>query len=157
MSESDWKTFLGASLSLLVVYAASASPIPLYGLYRAEDGLSYSDLSLSAVIYFVGAVTALLVFSRVSSHLGRRPMSRMALLLGALGDVLLMTVHAPSLTAGRCTASSASMLLLWRRIVSKRKRNSSVIRTRPYSLLLAASRRFGAKAVNHNQTLFGLL
>lgn len=24
-------------------------------------------------------------------------------------------------------------------------------------LLLAASRRFGAKAVNHNQTLFGLL
>lgn len=46
--DSDWKTFLGASLSLLVVYAASATPIPLYGLYRAEDGLSYGDLRADA-------------------------------------------------------------------------------------------------------------
>ncbi|HBO1017310.1 TPA: MFS transporter [Pseudomonas aeruginosa] len=96
MSETDWKTFLGASLSLLVVYASSASPIPLYGLYRAEDGLSYGDLSLSAVVYFVGAVTALLVFGRLSSHLGRRPLSLLALLLAALGCVVLMTVHTPA-------------------------------------------------------------
>ncbi|MGG2396696.1 MFS transporter [Pseudomonas sp. SH1-B] len=94
--DSDWKTFLGASLSLLVVYAASATPIPLYGLYRAEDGLSYGDLSLSSVVYFAGAVTALLVFGRLSSHLGRRPLSLVSLLLGMLACAVLMTVHGPA-------------------------------------------------------------
>ncbi|MDH2431398.1 MFS transporter [Pokkaliibacter sp. MBI-7] len=100
--DADWRTFIGASLSLLVVYAASATPIPLYGLYRAQDGLSYGDLSLSAVVYFVGAVTALLVLGRLSSHLGRRPLSLLALLLVVLACAVLLNVHSPGpLLVGR--------------------------------------------------------
>ena len=102
MKQGEGVSFVGASLSLLVIYAASATPIPLYGLYREADNLSYGDLSLSAVVYFVGAVTALLVFGRLSNHLGRRPVSLLALLLTAVACVVLMTVHsAEPLLIGR--------------------------------------------------------
>ena len=40
--------FAGAACSLVAVFAASASPIPLYELYRRTDGLSHADLSLTA-------------------------------------------------------------------------------------------------------------
>jgi MFS family permease len=95
-------TFAGASLSLMATYAASATPIPLYGMYRAVDGLSYGDLALSSVVYFAGAVTALLVFGRLSDHLGRRPIALLALILAALACLCLLFVHAPApLLAGR--------------------------------------------------------
>lgn len=92
---ADKVSFVGASLSLLAVYAVSATPIPLYGIYRTVDGLSYSDLSLSAVVYFLGAVTSLVVFGRLSNHLGRRPVALLALLLAALACVFLLFVHHP--------------------------------------------------------------
>lgn len=53
-------SFVGASLSLMVTYVTSAVPIPLYGTYQLEDHVSYLGLPLSSVIYFIGAVTALL-------------------------------------------------------------------------------------------------
>ena len=101
-STYERSTFIGASLSLVMAYAASATPIPLYGVYRAADGLSYGDLSLSSVVYFVGAVTALLVFGRLSNHLGRRPMATLALVLSALACLVLTQVHGPTpLIVGR--------------------------------------------------------
>src|SRR3954447_2196593 len=51
--------FAGAACSLVAVFAASASPIPLYELYRRTDGLSHADLSLTAVAYFVAVMAAL--------------------------------------------------------------------------------------------------
>lgn len=103
MNETDeLSTFVGAGLSLVTVYAASATPIPLYGVYRAVDGLSYSDLSLSSVVYFLGAVTALLVFGRLSNHLGRRPMAVLTLALTALACGVLSQVYAAApLIVGR--------------------------------------------------------
>lgn len=86
--------FIAASASLVAVFAASATPIPLYGVYRAADGLSYSDLSLTAVSYFSGAVLALLVFGRLSNHLGRRPVILLSLGLTALACLILL--HVPS-------------------------------------------------------------
>jgi len=95
-------TFFGASLALVIAYAAAATPIPLYGLYRMEDGLTYGDLSMSSVVYFLGAVTALLVFGRLSNHLGRRPMAVLTLLLTGLACAVLTQVHGPApLIAGR--------------------------------------------------------
>lgn len=99
---ADTVSFVGASLSLLAVYAVSATPIPLYGIYRTVDGLSYSDLSLSAVVYFLGAVTALVVFGRLSNHLGRQPVALLALSLAALACISLLFVHdASPLLLGR--------------------------------------------------------
>src|SRR4051794_41933642 len=64
----SWIGFIGAACSLVAVFAASASPIPLYELYRRTDGLSHADLSLTAVAYFVAVIAALLLFGRMSHH-----------------------------------------------------------------------------------------
>lgn len=94
--------FLAATASLIAIFAASASPIPLYSLYRRANGLSYIDLSLTAVGYFAGAVTALLVFGRLSNHLGRRFVSLLALGLAAVACLILLDVtSATPLIAGR--------------------------------------------------------
>ena len=111
----DGLTFVAASLSLVMAYAASATPIPLYGIYQAVDGVSYGALSLSAVVYFAGAVTALLVFGRLSNHLGRRAVSLLTVALAGLASVKLMTVHeaAPPSPAG-CGLPAPSAWACWR-------------------------------------------
>ena len=81
--------FAGASCSLVAVFAASASPIPLYEIYRRTDGLSHADLALTAVAYFVAVMATLLVFGRLSNHVGRRPVSLAALALTAAGCLVL--------------------------------------------------------------------
>jgi len=86
-------SFAAAALTLIATFVASAVPIPLYGLYRAQDGLSYLDLSLSSVVYFIGAITALLVFGRLSNHTGRRPTALLAVGLTALAAFLFLDVH----------------------------------------------------------------
>ncbi len=85
-----------------MAFAVSATPIPLYDIYRRADGLTYSDLSLTAVVYFVGAVTALLVFGRISDHLGRKPATFLVFGLEAAACILLLDVtSALPLIAGR--------------------------------------------------------
>src|SRR3954451_22300924 len=94
--------FAAAACSLVAVFAASASPIPLYELYRRTDGLSHADLSLTAVAYFVAVMAALLVFGRMSNHVGRRPVAVAALLITAAGTLVLTAVHSVApLIAGR--------------------------------------------------------
>src|SRR3954469_10569208 len=94
--------FAGAACSLVAVFAASASPIPLYELYRRTDGLSHADLSLTAVAYFVAVMAALVVFGRLSNHLGRRPVALAALVVTAAGTLVLTEVHSVApLIAGR--------------------------------------------------------
>ncbi len=95
-------SFIAATASLLMVYLASAAPIPLYGIYRAEDALSYTDLSLSSVFYFAGAVSALVIFGRLSNHFGRRPVALLSVAMTALACLLFFNVHsATPLLAGR--------------------------------------------------------
>ncbi len=94
--------FWAATVAMLVAFAASATPIPLYDVYRRTEGLTYSDLSLTAVVYFVGAITALLVFGRVSNHLGRKPVTFLAFGLAAAASLILLNVSsALPLIAGR--------------------------------------------------------
>jgi MFS family permease len=94
--------FVVAACSLAAVFAASASPIPLYEIYRRTDGLTHADLALTAVTYFVAVMAALLVFGRLSNHRGRRPVSLAALGLTAAGCVVLTDVHSVApLLAGR--------------------------------------------------------
>src|SRR4051795_7778369 len=94
--------FAAAACSLVAVFAASASPIPLYELYRRTDGLSHADLSLTAVAYFAAVMVALVVLGRVSNHVGRRPVAIAALLVTAAGTLVLTEVHSVEpLIAGR--------------------------------------------------------
>lgn len=85
--------FISATLALLVVFAASAAPIPLYDVYRREDGLSYNDLALTAVVYFIGAITALMIFGRISNHIGRKPVIFFTFALAAIASILFLDIN----------------------------------------------------------------
>ena len=90
-----------ASLALVATFAASASPIPLYNTYRAENGVTNADLSLTAVAYFVGTIAALLCLGRLANHLGRRPASVARLLLVAGCGVLTNVTGIVPIVVGR--------------------------------------------------------
>jgi MFS family permease len=66
-----------------VALFASATPSPIYGIYRQEWGFSPSVLTLIYATYAFGVLAALLLAGRVSDEVGRRPV-----LLVALGSLL---------------------------------------------------------------------
>lgn len=82
--------FIGASLSLLLLFSASASPIPLYGHYAELLGMDKGALSLTSVMYFVGTLIALVFFGRLSNHWGRKRTIYMTLALGIAGCMLFI-------------------------------------------------------------------
>src|SRR3954453_14207981 len=85
--------FVSAVVSLVVSFATAAAPIPLYNLYRAEDGFTHFGVSMAIVRYSVGAMVGLLVLGRLSNHLGRRVTAIGSLGLLLLGCLLLLDVH----------------------------------------------------------------
>lgn len=94
--------FVAAAASLVAIFAASASAIPLYEFYRRADDLTHADLAMTAVAYFLAVIVALLVLGRLSDHLGRRPVALLALALAAAGTLVLTDVHSVTpLIAGR--------------------------------------------------------
>lgn len=82
-----------ATCALVFVFAAAGTPIPLYNTYRAEDGITKGDLGMISVAYFLAAATSLLVFGRLSNHLGRRPVAIAAIFSAALSCALLISTH----------------------------------------------------------------
>ncbi|WP_198961526.1 MFS transporter [Pseudonocardia sp. MH-G8] len=94
--------FVSAVVSLVAAFAAVGSTIPLFNIYRAEEGFTNADISITVVAYSVATLTTLLVLGRLSNHLGRRPISIAGLVLLLLGCVLLLNVHGIGiLIAGR--------------------------------------------------------
>jgi MFS family permease len=85
--------FVSAVISLLAVFAAVGSTIPLFNVYRAEEGFTNADISITVVTYSGATLATLLVLGRLSSYLGRRPTSIASLVLLVLGCVLLLNVH----------------------------------------------------------------
>lgn len=84
--------FVVATISLLFVFAAGASSIPLYNTYQRVDHVTDTDFSIATVAYFVCAVFGLLVLGRLSNYLGRRPVTIAALLLAVAGTLTLTMV-----------------------------------------------------------------
>ncbi|MEV0159657.1 MFS transporter [Nonomuraea fuscirosea] len=94
--------FVSAVLSLVAVFAAVGSTIPLFNIYRAEDGFTNAGISLTVVAYSAATLSTLLVLGRVSNHVGRRPTAIASLGLLVLGCLLLLNVHdIGTLIAGR--------------------------------------------------------
>ncbi|GLQ53299.1 MFS transporter [Devosia nitrariae] len=85
--------FSSAVLALVATFAAAASPIPLYNIYRAEEGFTNFGISMAIVTYSVGTMTALLILGRLSNHLGRRITAIASLGLILAGCLLLLNVH----------------------------------------------------------------
>lgn len=103
--------FVGATCSLTAIYAASSAPIPLLNTYLQTLDLTSGDLSMTAVAYFVGCVISLLMFARVSDHMGRRPVALVTLGLAVIGCIIYIYVqNASMLLAGRFVQGIASGL-----------------------------------------------
>lgn len=86
-------TFVSTEVSLMAVFAAVGSTIPLFNIYRSEDGFTNAGISLTVVAYSAATLSALLVLGRLSNHVGRRPTSIASLGLLVLGRLLLLKVH----------------------------------------------------------------
>ncbi|MEV6849394.1 MFS transporter [Actinoplanes sp. NPDC051411] len=99
-----------ASASFVLIFVSAGTPIPLYNLYRAHDGLTNADLSVVTAVYLAAAAVSLLVFGRLSDHLGRL-VGAGALTSSALGLVILLGVDglAP-LATGRALQGLATGL-----------------------------------------------
>jgi hypothetical protein len=65
--------FVSAVVSLVAAFAAVGSTIPLFNIYRAEDGFTNAGISMTVVAYSVGTIGTLLVLGRLSNYVGRRP------------------------------------------------------------------------------------
>lgn len=87
------RAFVSAVVSLVAVFAAVGSTVPLFNIYRAEDGFTNAGISLTVVAYSVGTFGTLLVLGRLSNHVGRRPTVIASLGLLVLGCLLLLNVH----------------------------------------------------------------
>src|SRR3954462_9013003 len=85
--------FVSAACSLVFVFAAAGTPIPLYNTYRAEDGITNADLAVVSVGYFVAAAASLLMLGRLSNYVGRRPLALAALASAALSSLMLIGTH----------------------------------------------------------------
>jgi MFS family permease len=85
--------FVSAVVSLVAAFAAVGSTIPLFNIYRAEDGFTNAGISMTVVAYSAATLSTLLVLGRLSNHLGRRPTALASLGLVVLGCLLLLNVH----------------------------------------------------------------
>lgn len=72
--------------ALVTVLGGSAAPTPLYALYQRDWGLTPLMLSLVFAIYALALLSVLLVFGRLSDHLGRKPviLAGLAVLVGSM-------------------------------------------------------------------------
>jgi MFS family permease len=94
--------FVSPVVSLVVAFAAVGSTIPLFNVYRAEDGFTNAAITLTVVAYSVATLGSLLVLGRLSNHVGRRPVAIASLGLLVLGCLLLLHVYdIGTLIAGR--------------------------------------------------------
>src|ERR1700712_2275371 len=56
---------------LLLFLAASSAPTPLYAIYQAEWGFSPITVTVVFGVYAVAVLSSLLVFGKLSDHIGR--------------------------------------------------------------------------------------
>jgi MFS family permease len=87
------QTFVAAVVAFVVAFVAVGATVPLFNIYRAEDGLTNADISLAIVAYSAATLVTLLVLGRVSNFLGRRLVSIGSLMLLLIGCVLFLYVH----------------------------------------------------------------
>lgn len=85
--------FIGSIISLIMLFAASAAPIPLYAHYADTLNLTKGDLSLTAVMYFIGTVTALIFCARISNYCGRKIAVYIVLFLGIIGCLSFIFIN----------------------------------------------------------------
>lgn len=83
------------TFSLIMLFAASSAPTPLYRLYQASWHFSPVMLTVIFGAYALALFAALLTAGSLSDYLGRRPVIMLALLLAALSMALFLSASGP--------------------------------------------------------------
>jgi MFS family permease len=117
---SNVSLYLLASI-VVSLLAASSAPTPLYSTYQGEWGFSPITTTIVFGIYAIAVLVSLLIFGRLSDHIGRRPVLLVALLvqLVALGvfatadgvPALLIARIVQGLSTGAAVAAVGAGLL----------------------------------------------
>ncbi|MFT8329949.1 MFS transporter [Bifidobacterium psychraerophilum] len=103
--------FIVVSISLIAVFISSGVPIPLYNMYRFENGVTNSNLALTTVAYLGTTAVALVSLGRLSNHLGRKPVAIAAVLIGSAACLVMTQINgALLLTVGRMLQGLACAL-----------------------------------------------
>ena len=103
-----------ASMALLAsiivsLLAASSAPTPLYAVYQREWGFSPITTTVVFGVYALAVLAALLVFGKISDHVGRRPVLFAALAGQAVAMVVFATAGGVgALMAGRVVQGVAT-------------------------------------------------
>lgn len=101
------------SAALVLIGAAAGSPAPLFGLYQQNFGITDAGLTASLAIYIAPAALALLMFGRLSNHIGRRAVSLASMGFGIAGLLVLTGVDGLTLLlAGRALQGLATGLAM---------------------------------------------
>jgi MFS family permease len=75
--------FWVVAVTTSTLLAASSAPSPLYAVYEEQFGFSAITLTTVFAIYVIALLATLLVFGRLSDHIGRRPLLAAALVVEA--------------------------------------------------------------------------
>jgi hypothetical protein len=94
--------FLAVAFAFLVVMAFATLPSPLYGLYRARDGLSAFTITIVYAIWAAGTIAALIAVPFIAERIGRRGVmfAAVATMMAAAGE-LAAWKSLPGLLVGR--------------------------------------------------------
>ena len=94
--------FLAVAFAFLVVMAFATLPSPLYGLYRARDGLSAFTITIVYAIWAAGTIAALIAVPYVAQRIGRRGVmvAAVATMMAAAGELAAWKAL-PGLLVGR--------------------------------------------------------
>lgn len=82
---------------MILIYAASSAPIPIYSTYQLMLHISKASLSMTAVTYFLGTVISLLFFGKVSDYIGRRKTITITLAVAIVGCLLFLFINSFSM------------------------------------------------------------
>lgn len=110
------ETFAVVSTSLILIFMASGTPVPLYNTYRVTNGITNAGLAITTVTYLTTTAVSLLVLGRLSNHTGRKPVAISAVAIAIVGCLVFTRVETlPILMTGRvlqglaCGVASATL------------------------------------------------
>ncbi|WP_241228465.1 MFS transporter [Corynebacterium hylobatis] len=115
MTAAGSRDWLRVALGMFIIAFGANLFAPLLPSYRLHAGLGQSQVTFLLAIYVAGLLPALLIGGPVSDIRGRRALIRPALLLSALGSVVLASGATGSFTAlwsGRLIAGIAMGLVM---------------------------------------------